>query len=134
DGEVGVQLGDEREKPVGVARLAHDLEAEPLEQAREALPQEHLVLGHDDAEAHPLTGSSTSIDVPSSATVVRTNVPPRASPRSTSPVRPEPWASAPPPRSSRTAPRSTPSSSRASTHAAVAPACFAVLVSASETT
>ena len=50
---------DEREQRVGVAGAADDLVPVVLEQPREALAQEHRVLG--DYDAH---GSSTSMPVP----------------------------------------------------------------------
>ena len=40
---------DELEQLGGVPALAHDLEARPLEQARQTLAEEDVVVGHDHA-------------------------------------------------------------------------------------
>jgi hypothetical protein len=42
-------LAHKREKVIGVARLADDLEVRALEQAREPFAQEDVVVGNDDA-------------------------------------------------------------------------------------
>src|SRR5947199_260520 len=47
DGDVGRVGTDLQQQLVGVTRLAHDLEAGILEQARDALPQQHRVAGVD---------------------------------------------------------------------------------------
>ena len=56
DGEIGTLLANQGEQLVAVARLPDDLEAEPLEQAREALAEQDVVVGQDGAGAglgHP---------------------------------------------------------------------------------
>ena len=56
DGELRPLLAHERDELVAVAGLADDLEAEPLEQAREPLAEQDVVVGEDDAGArlgHP---------------------------------------------------------------------------------
>jgi hypothetical protein len=48
DHELGLVLAHEREELVRVAGLADDLEARPLEHARDALAQQDVVVGDDD--------------------------------------------------------------------------------------
>jgi hypothetical protein len=48
DHEVGAELADESEQLVGVARLADDVELGALEQARQTLAQEDVVLSEGD--------------------------------------------------------------------------------------
>ena len=80
-------------------------------------------------------GSSQVTVVPPPAGLRMEKVPPSASTRSFSPTRPEPSpGSAPPTPSSRTHTRSVPSEASASTSTTDARACFAALVSVSETT
>ena len=49
DHQLRLVLAHKREKVIGVARLADDLEVRALEQAREPFAQEDVVVGNDDA-------------------------------------------------------------------------------------
>src|SRR6185369_622981 len=95
----------------GVPGTTHDLVARVLEQAGEALAQEHGVLGDHDAH-----GSCTAIRVPAPGGLSMASVPPWAATRSAMPGRPIPaLVSAPPTPSSTTRRRSTPFSRAVST-------------------
>ena len=78
-------LADQRQQRVGVPRPADDLVARVLEQAGEALAQQHGVLGDHDAH-----GSSTAIRVPAPGGLSIASVPPWAATRSAMPGRPIP--------------------------------------------
>ena len=69
--EVGRVLADEREQHLGVAGAPDHLVAGVLEQAREALAQQHRVLGDHDPH-----GSSTAIRVPAPGGLSSASVPP----------------------------------------------------------
>ena len=49
DHELGLVLADELDQLGGVPALAHDLEVGTLEQARQTLAEEDVVVGHDHA-------------------------------------------------------------------------------------
>jgi hypothetical protein len=51
DDEVGLVLADELEEPVGVCGLTDNVEAGPVEQAREAFAQQDVVVCDDDPAA-----------------------------------------------------------------------------------
>ena len=105
-GDVGLVGADLAQQVLGVAGLAGDLEARVLEQAHEALAQQHGVLGDDDFQwgigcAH--TGISARRVVPDPGGESSAREPSSAPTRSTRPRRPEPRpGSAPPTPSSRT--------------------------------
>ena len=71
----------------GIAGAADDLVAGVLEEAGEALAEEHRVLGDHDAH-----GSSTAISVPCPAGERRASEPPEAATRSAMPASPRPAA------------------------------------------
>src|SRR5262249_13319568 len=119
----GLQLGR-------VPRLRRDLEAAVRQHASEPLAQEHRVLGDHDSH-----GISPRTSVPEPGTLSMTSRPPRASTRSDSPRRPEPFlCSARPLPSSLTSMTSSASSRLAAMPALDAWACFTTLVSASHAT
>ena len=49
--EVGRLLTNKREQPCAVAGLAHDNKMGALEETRESLAQEHVIVGQDDPRA-----------------------------------------------------------------------------------
>ena len=85
DRDVGLELGHEVEQRVGVARLAHDLEAGLAQEPRQALAQDQRVVGQD----YP-HGSSATRRVPAPGGLSTRRVPLRASTRSARPRRPLP--------------------------------------------
>ena len=49
--QVRLVLADQRKELLGIAGLTHHLEPRPLEQAREALPEQDVVIGERDARS-----------------------------------------------------------------------------------
>src|SRR6478735_1304101 len=120
--------GYERQQRVGVPRAADDLVPGVLEQAGEALAQQHGVLGDHDAH-----GSSTAIRVPAPAGLSSASDPPWAATRSAIPASPEPApGDAPPTPSSLTTSRSTPLARAACTDTRDGAPCLTALVIASQ--
>jgi hypothetical protein len=62
DREIGLLIADELHQFRPVARLADDLVPAPLEQARDALAHQHVVVGDDDSRAERInSGHDESI-------------------------------------------------------------------------
>ena len=92
-GKVGIVLGDNREKRIGVADACDDGVPGVLEQAGEALAEKDRVLRDHDPH-----GIATSTRVPFPRGLTMSNVPPCAATRSRRPARPDPRRTTAPPR------------------------------------
>ena len=126
---VGLVLLDGAQQRLAVGDAVDDVEAALVEQAREALAQQHGVLGD-----HGSHGNSTRRVVPPPGGLDRCRSPSTARTRSRRPLMPMPVPSAPPlPLSSTSTTSRSPRYSTVS-QARVAWACLATLVSASATT
>src|SRR5215210_5875786 len=130
DREIGIVLGDHREKRVCVTNPGEHLVTGVFEETGEALAQEDRVLGDHDSH-----GIATSTRVPPPRGLTTSNVPPWAATRSRKPARPEPRrTTAPPTPSSATVTCSVPFCWTARTATFDADPCLTAFVSASQVT